>query len=46
LKQTDPKDPFYAYLLERIEYCKTYTDKMDSMIGKKLPPNKRARRMD
>ena len=46
LKQTNPKDPMYQYLLERIEYCKTYTNKLDSMMGKKLPPNKRAKRMD
>lgn len=46
LKQTDPKDPMYEYLLGRIESCKSYTGKLDSMMGKKLPPNKRARRYD
>lgn len=46
LKQTDPKDPLYNYLLERIEYCKKHTERLDSIVGKKLPKNKRGRRLD
>lgn len=41
LKQTDPADPMYKYLLERIEYFDKYIDARNSLIGKKLPTSKR-----
>ena len=42
LKITDPEDPMYEYLLERIAYHEKFIDARNSMIGKELPPNKRA----
>ena len=41
LKQTDPTDPLYQYLLDRIAYFDKYIDARNSLIGKKLPPSKR-----
>jgi len=41
LKNTDPSDPLYEYLLERIAYCENYVEKRNSIIGKKLPTKKR-----
>lgn len=41
LKQTDPGDPMYQYLLERIAYFDKYIDARNSLIGKKLPTSKR-----
>jgi hypothetical protein len=43
LKQTDPSDPMYQYLLERIAYFDKYIAARNSLIGKKLPPSKRDR---
>jgi len=41
LKQTDPSDPLYEYLLERIAYYEKYVDVRTNLIGKKLPTKKR-----
>ena len=41
LKQTDPSDPLYAYLQERIAYYEKYVDTRNGLIGKKLPTKKR-----
>ena len=41
LKQTDPKDPLYDYLLERIAYYEKYVEVRTNLIGKKLPTKKR-----
>lgn len=41
LKQTDPSDPLYQYLLDRIAYCEKFVDARTSLIGKKLPTKKR-----
>ena len=46
LQRTDPNSPMYKYLQERIEYYDSYVQQLQSMMGKKLPPNKRAKRMD
>ena len=42
LKITDPEDPMYEYLLERIAYHEKFIEARNSMIGKELPPDKRA----
>lgn len=44
LKQTDPSDPMYKYLEERIAYYDKYIDARNNLIGKKLPKSKRDRR--
>lgn len=44
LKQTDPNDPLYQYLLERIEYFDKFIDARNRLIGKKLPMSKRDQR--
>lgn len=41
LKQTDPSDPLYQYLLDRIAYYEKYVEARTSIIGKKLPESKR-----
>jgi len=41
LKQTDPSDPLYVYLQERIAYYEKYVDTRNELIGKKLPTKKR-----
>jgi len=41
LKQTDPEDPMYAYLQERIAYYDKFVEARTSLIGKKLPRSKR-----
>lgn len=41
LKQTDPSDPLYQYLLDRIAYYEKYVEARTSLIGKKLPESKR-----
>lgn len=41
LKQTDPSDPLYQYLLDRIAYYDKYVEARTNLIGKKLPPSKR-----
>ena len=46
LKRTDPNSPMHKYLQDRIEYYDSYVKQLESMMGKKLPPNKRAKRMD
>ena len=43
LKQTDPSDPLYQYLLDRIAYYEKYVEARNSLIGKKLPTKKRDR---
>jgi hypothetical protein len=43
LKQTDPSDPLYDYLLGRIAYYEQFVDARNSLIGKKLPTTKRDR---
>lgn len=40
LKQTDPEDPMYAYLQERIAYYDKFVEARTSLIGKKLPRSK------
>ncbi len=42
LKKTDKDDPMYEYLLERITYHERFIDARNSMIGKEMPPDKRA----
>ena len=41
LRRTDPNDPLYEYLLERIAYYEKYIDARTNLIGKKLPESKR-----
>ena len=41
LKQTDPEDPMYAYLQERIAYYDKFVEARTSLIGKNLPRSKR-----
>lgn len=43
LKQTDPTDPLYQYLLDRIAYFDKFIEARNSLIGKKLPISKRDR---
>jgi len=43
LAQTDPKDPVYDYLLERIAYLSKNSNAIKAMVGKKLPESKRDR---
>lgn len=43
LKQTNPSDPLYQYLLERIAYFDTYIDARNNLVGKKLPTKPRDR---
>ena len=42
LKRTDPSDPNYEWLLERIAYYEKYIDARNKLIGKKLPESKRS----
>jgi len=41
LKKTDPDDPLYEYLKERIAYYDSFVEARTSLIGKKLPRSKR-----
>jgi hypothetical protein len=40
LRRTDPSDPKYQYLLDRIAYMEKYVDARTNLMGKKLPPKR------
>lgn len=41
LRQTDPSDPLYSYLQERVAYYEKYVEARAGLVGKKLPTKKR-----